>query len=287
MKLRSLALGSIASAALFAGGALAADLPVRSAAPAPVYVAPIFTWTGFYVGLNAGYAFGESSVRVAPGGSWVGDPDWLAVSAAASHNLDLDGFTGGAQIGYNWQAGSVVFGIEADMNYLGGKESVANGPFAGVVNGSSFSTYTSVSSNWLATIRPRIGVAFDRALIYVTGGLAIADRKFTQNISYVNYTQVPALPVTGPAGGANGGSDSGADVGWTLGAGLEWAFTNNWSMKAEYLYVDLGDRSFTSTSTVGANWTIRHTERSNNLNIIRAGLNYRFGGSTSPVIARY
>lgn len=286
MKLRTLALGSIASAALFATGALAADLPVRSAAPAPIYVAPIFTWTGFYVGLNAGYAWGDSSVRVAPGGNWVGDPDWLAVSAAATHKLDMDSFTGGVQIGYNWQAGSVVFGIEADMNYLGAKESVANGPFNGVFAG-TFSTYTSVSSNWLATIRPRLGVAFDRALIYVTGGLAIADRKFTQNISYVNFTTIPGLPITGAGGAANGGSDSGTDVGWTLGVGLEWAFSNNWSMKAEYLYVDLGDRSFTSASTVAGNWAISHTERSNHLNIIRAGLNYRFGGSTSPVIARY
>ena len=205
----------LASVALFgfAGAAAAADLPMRAAPPAPIIAAaPLFTWTGFYVGVNAGYG-------------WSND-DFDAVDLADED--DDGGFVGGAQVGYNYQIGSFVVGLEGDIQYA---DFGADGTFD--FDGDGVFDDDFDSSDWFGTVRARAGVAFDRALIYATGGFAFADD-------------------------ANG---------WTVGGGVEYAFTNNLSLKVEGLYVSLdADNEFDFDF-----------DNDVDFGVVRAGLNFRFG----------
>ena len=223
-------LSSVAALGLVAAGAAsAADLPARSGpVMAPVY-APIFTWTGFYVGANAGYAWG----RV----------DSAQIGIAAPWNKP-DGFVGGAQIGYNYQVGQAVFGVEADFQGADLKASVRD----------VFGNSASNELNWFGTVRGRVGFAIDRFMPYITGGLA-----------YGNVKSKLVVPAAGFAY-----SDSNTQWGWTLGAGVEYAFTNNWSARLEYLYADLGkERLNTPFGTT-------NVKVGTDFHIVRAGLNYRF-----------
>lgn len=213
----STALGTMLLALGVAGSASAADLP-RAPARAPVVVPAIYNWTGFYAGLNAGYGWADSSV------------------------VDADGFVGGGQMGYNWQApGSpFVFGIEGDIQYADLNASAVVAP--GIT--------ASGGADAFATIRGRIGYAWQQLMIYATGGVAFTDTELT---------------LTGPGGSI---SDDDWSTGWTAGAGLEYAFWNRWSMKLEYLYVDTGDVTLT---LAGVPVTGDY-----NFHIVRAGINYRF-----------
>ena len=275
--MRKFLLPAIAAIALSASSAFAADIPQRSRAPAPV-APPIFTWTGFYVGLNVGGAWGESKVTRSPNALWSSGgfnadvADAGAFTTLGSRNLNTSGFTGGLTIGYNVQSGSFVYGIEGDINYLGLKSSSTVGLFP--VAGGNPQTYNqSVRSTWLATLRPRIGYAAGRGLYYITGGLAVADSKFSGSVVFTAASYV--------------GSVSKTLVGWTVGAGVEYAFSNSWSGKAEYLYVDLGKSSFTGAGPgAGAGYTIGHSQKTT-LHIFRVGLNYHFGGAAGSVVAKY
>ncbi len=203
----------LASVALFgfAGAASAADLPVRSAPPAPIVAAvPVFTWTGFYVGVNAGYGWNAN--------------DDITIGGVRFDLDDDGGFVGGAQAGYNYQIGSFVVGLEGDIQYadFGGEDIVL----------SDGSVVDFNNSDWFGTVRARAGVAFDRALIYATGGFAFADDA----------------------------------TGWTVGGGLEYAFTDNLSAKIEGLYVNLDqDDNFLGV------------DNDAEFGVVRAGLNFRFG----------
>jgi outer membrane immunogenic protein len=216
-----------AALALAAGGqALAADLPAPPPyIPAPV---PIFTWTGIYLGVNGGYAFGDSN--------WSAPPP-------ATGNFSTDGFLIGGTIGGNYQWGQFVLGIEADADWQN-------------LNGTTYSTCGSygctTQSEWLATIRGRAGYAWDRILVYGTGGAAFGDLQAAAGV----------LPFS-----------STTQVGWTAGGGIEFAFTPNLTGKVEYLYVDLGSQSCPagSCSYSGPATTVSLTE-----NIVRAGINYKF-----------
>jgi len=221
------ALGLIA-----AGAASAADLPSRRGpVMAPVY-APVFTWTGFYVGANAGYGFGQLDstnlgVIGGPGGSF----------------SDPDGFIGGGQVGYNYQMGQWVFGLEADFQGADLKASTGN-TFAGF-RASNELTY-------FGTVRGRVGYAIDRFLPYVTGGFAYGQVK--------NKITTPTFAF----------SDDNTQYGYTIGAGLEYAFTNNLTAKLEYLYVDLDKESFTVPGAT------LNTNVETKFSVVRAGLNYKF-----------
>jgi outer membrane immunogenic protein len=205
---------------LAAGAALAADLPNRRAAPAaPAFAAPpTFTWTGFYIGANAGYGFGEFS------------KDGRLFD-------DADGFVGGGQVGFNYQIGQFVAGLEADLQ--GADMKAGGGP---LILGSQ------AKIEYFGTVRGRLGVAFDRALVYVTGGYAFGQAKVS----------IPGLLI----------SDDNMHNGYTVGGGIEYAFTNNISLKGEYLYVNLEDKNFTGlglgTAKAGAEFSV-----------VRAGVNYR------------
>ena len=258
---------ALAAGLTCAGSAFAADLPVRE--PAPAYAPPVFTWTGFYVGVNAGGAFAESRVRRTPSSLWLtsGLPADIANSNAFStigrRSLHPSGFTGGLTVGYNFQSGSIVFGIEGDINYMGLRSSSVVGPFA-VAGGNPQTYLQSIRTSYLATLRPRIGVAFDRALFYVTGGLAVADSRFSGGTVF--NAGLPSYL----------GSTSKTQVGWTVGGGVEYAFTNNWTTKLEYLYADLGRSNFVGAGAGAvAGYTIGHSQRLTT-QIVRAGLNYKF-----------
>jgi len=213
-------LSSVAAIGLVAAGAAsAADLPSRKGpVMAPVY-APVFTWTGFYAGVNAGYAFGNVNAG--------------AFALARTVRIgDIDGITGGGQIGYNYQVGQFVLGLEADLQAADLKASNAFGD--------------RVRTDYYGTVRARVGVAFDRFMPYVTGGWAYGNVK----------TTIAGI----------GSTDKSHTGGYAVGAGLEYAFTNNLTAKVEYLYVDLGEKSVFNTGVkVGTDFSV-----------VRAGLNYKF-----------
>jgi outer membrane immunogenic protein len=250
---KSIISAAIAASAAFSGAALAADLPRKSVPQQFVQPLPIFTWTGFYVGVNGGYVFdgGRSTIT--------GSPALLGTGFAPSGSAKTmgDGFTLGGTLGYNYQIGSVVLGLEADLNYvdLGKRVTTVIGPL---------STTVAQEASYLGTVRGRLGYAFDRVLIYATGGLAYGD-------------QDASTTITAPAAFWSG-SKSTTRFGYTIGAGLEYAITNNWSAKVEYLYYDLGKADYTSPQVAGAviPGVFGTTRADNTGNIVRAGINYRF-----------
>jgi outer membrane immunogenic protein len=219
--------------ALVASTAQAADMPSRYA-PAPAYDAmPAFTWTGFYAGVNAGYGWSTGTSRYY-------DPAFGYVGSSSN-----GGFVGGGQVGYNYQMGAFVIGAETDIQYA----SVGN-------KGSSYGSryYAGNSDGYYGTIRGRLGFAFDRALVFGTGGFAYGDLGG-------NNSSDPYL------GHHRGNSTNG---GWTLGGGVEYAVTNNVTAKVEGSYVNLDTRG---------NYTLNGYQgdrRDTEFGVVRAGLNYKF-----------
>ena len=266
--MRNIVLGLLATAsfAIGASAASAADLPVRAAPPAPIVAAvPVFTWTGFYVGVNAGYGWhdnNDSSVFV-PAGTFLTAPGATGVLSFGEDSGD--GFVGGGQIGYNYQIGSFVVGVEADLQWadLGG----SSGGF--VV--SSFTlppTFvpagTAGGIDWFGTVRARLGVAFDRALIYATGGFAYGGADDNNGFGLVN--------------------DDDVRTGWVLGAGVEYAFTDNLTAGIEGLWVNLnGDNNgtFIGTEVTPAGAvvpvSVPGNDDDNDFFVARAKLNFKFG----------
>ncbi len=212
--------------AAMAAPVFAADLS-RPVYKTPVYSMPGYNWTGFYAGINGGYGFGKS--------------DWSGTGATAG--TSPKGMLLGGTLGYNLQTGSLVWGLEGDIDYSWMKGSaVGTGACAGVG--------CETSNKWFGTARGRIGYAgWDRWLPYFTGGAAFGNVKTST---------------------AAGVSEDKTRIGWTIGAGIEYAMATNWSTKVEYLYADLGT-STCSIATCGA-----ATDISFKANIVRVGLNYHF-----------
>lgn len=273
------------------GAAQAADLPQRAPAPAPVYApASAYNWTGFYVGVNAGAAFGSSCRNVTPfypgfAGTWGG-------TTCTSGN-DSGSFVGGGQLGYNFQNGNFVFGAEADFEGLSSK-SRSNSTFVtgpvGLIPGGTYVVNGGRDPSFLGTVRLRGGIAADRALFYVTGGLAYGSTSGSVTANYY------PTGIAGPLGaGFAAQGNSGTRTGWTLGAGVEYAFTQNITARVEYLYANMGNNGNGSTlacaggscATFPAGFTWNGASRNLNVSQIRVGLNYKFGGPASPVVARY
>jgi outer membrane immunogenic protein len=271
--------------AISAVGASAADLPVRTYTKAPAVVAPFYNWTGFYVGLNAGGAWNQSraATTTVSDNSSVGyfsAPLVPAIALVGNQRINSSGFTGGLTAGYNWQVSSAVLGIESDFNYFGVKGSASGTARYPCCLNAAFTVNSSVSSDWLFTLRGRAGVLVTPAfLLYGTGGLAVANVKS-------NFLFTDAFPVT--PGVSESASISTTRYGWTAGVGGEYALMNGWSVKAEYLYVDLGRASTTSTNLTLSPDTFPTNVFTHSVdlrsNIVRVGLNYKFGG---PVVAPY
>lgn len=291
MNFRSVTLGSVAAAALFAGSAFAADLPVRTAAPAPVLMAaPIFSWTGFYVGVNAGYAgnkfeypfSGDVNIRE-DAQSMLGRPGTYTYGGKPS--ITSSGGVFGGQVGYNWQfANRWVVGLEADYQWanIEGRANI-NG-FINPIGDLNLSAGSEITG--FGTVRARLGYGWDRALFYVTGGWAYGSVKSSASLSVCELGG--GCLGDGPLGLSKKTSSS---AGWTLGAGLEYALTNNVSFKTEYLYVDLGKKTLYAADYdlgKGSSATAR-LDVDTKIHVVRAGLNYRFGwgSAAAPVVARY
>jgi outer membrane immunogenic protein len=242
----------------------AADLPVKAPPIAPI-VAPAFSWTGCYLGVNAGGAWGRSNLNFVP----FGGPLGAQIEAAETPNLRPNSFTGGGEAGCNYQSGNIVFGFEADFDYFGLR--AAQSTTSLFNNGTSSLTATnSVKTDWLFTARPRLGYAWDSWLLYVTGGVAVTNMRFASDFSNTIGDQ----PVSENA--------SSTKAGWTFGGGVEVALNRNWSAKVEYLYIDFGSLS---TSVVSQGALFGHNVPLT-AQIARVGLNYKFDWG-SPVVARY
>ena len=297
MKLSTFAAALAAST--IAGSAMAADLPSRKMAPAYVAPVPVMTWAGFYVGLNAGATFGGSNTNNIVSTSLLpGNPAAAALAAlgtgAFGQNNGGVGFIGGAQIGWNWQSGGFVAGLEADIQGIAGRRNNQNNVTIGAVGGSTIVQVvpTFGQLQWLGTVRGRLGFAVSPTwLLYATGGLAYGGAKASTSI--VQFDANNGVPGNAPYGSF--GSYSGTKLGWTVGAGGEWKFAQNWSAKLEYLYYDLGSATYSSllafTAPPGFNppgygSVLSHTTKFNG-HIVRAGLNYHFGGGAGPVVAKY
>jgi outer membrane immunogenic protein len=274
--MKRIVVGMAAAVSLFASGAMAADLAPRPYVKAPPMVAAAYNWTGFYIGGNIGYSWGRSR-----------DDSTLTngvgtVLFASSDRANMDGVIGGAQIGYNWQMQNWVWGLEADIqgsDQKGGRSflcptGVCTAPFGviAVFPGAAVPVALDQKLQWFGTVRGRVGIlATPTVLLYATGGLAYGDVKTTETI--------------GAAAAVFSNTD--LRVGYTVGAGVEGVIGGNWTAKLEYLWVDLGRTSGAFTTTAGAfgggaltsNYSSRITD-----NILRVGVNYKFGG---PVVANY
>ncbi|MGO4387381.1 outer membrane protein [Microvirga sp. 2YAF29] len=226
-------LAATAALAIAASTAHAADLPSRYS-PAPAYNAmPIFTWSGFYAGVNAGYGWSSGTSRYY-------DPAF-GVAGGSSKG----GFIGGAQAGYNYQMGMFVVGAETDIQYA----AVGN-------KGSSYGNtyYAGDSDGYFGTIRARAGVAFDRALVFGTAGFAYGDIGGNKGLDTVL--------------GNHRSNDT--NGGWTVGGGMEYAVTDNFTAKVEGLYVNLDTKD---------NYALAdriNVRRDTEFGVIRAGVNYKF-----------
>lgn len=197
---------AMAIATTASGSAAAADLP---RGPAPYYPPPasIYNWTGPYAGLNLGY-------------------QWAKVT---NNVTEPSGIAGGGQLGYNWQLGQFVFGLETDIQASAADDTFASYKF---------------SNPWFGTLRARIGYAINNVMLYGTGGLAYGELK----------------------GEFFGLEEDKTLVGWTAGAGIEYGFTQNWSAKLEYLYMDLASRTYSITGV----------DNGLHSSFLRLGVNYHF-----------
>jgi outer membrane immunogenic protein len=230
--------------------AFAADLPAAQYPPvAPAYVpAPgPYNWTGFYVGVNGGYAFGSSNTT----STFSGGPLGGTTTTAAGNS---SGVTGGGQIGANYQINAFVVGIEGDFDWSGQQDNTTQGC------GPSCAFLSNSKIEWVSTIRGRFGAAFDRILVYGTGGAAWTSlsQNVTQTLGGVSTTIFDSSSV---------------DVGWTLGGGVEAALAQNWTVRAEYLYVQTNASLSGSIGVVGGTVNESGTVKDS---IVRAALNYKF-----------
>jgi outer membrane immunogenic protein len=194
------------------------------------------------------------------------------VAAAGAGDLAPGGFTGGVQAGYDWQDGAFVFGGEADFGALDlGQSATAGSGFPFPFLGTSFVLTERMSTEWLATIRGRLGYTpLPQLLLYATGGIAFTDFRFSS--SYADNAVSPLFP-----GGTGFGSRSGVSTGWTVGGGGEWMLHDGWSVRAEYLYVDFGsERIAVPVSNTPANAQLMFVDADLTAQLARAGLNYRY-----------
>ena len=236
--------------------------PSASAAPAP------FNWTGFYIGGNVGYGWDDDRADVGSNAILLGA---LINVGAIPTSLPTNpkGWLGGVQLGYNYQVDKVVLGVEADFSLanIDGEASAAHpGPIL------PFATYITSAEQrlkWFGTLRGRLGFTpVDMLLVYATGGLAFGESDYGANIRrsaiLLNFNVPASANVT--------------KTGWTVGGGAEYAVTKNWTLKAEYLYYDLGRETLTGFLTIGPVVTAAaaNYDFATRGSIARVGLNFKF-----------
>jgi len=220
--------------ALSAGVAFASDLPTHKAPPPPT-PAP-FSWTGFYAGVQAGYGWGQEN------------DNFDSVTGFPFDHFNVNGAFGGAHVGYDQQFNTFVVGVVADVADISGSKTASIPAGPGTLVGS-----LSQSNTWQSSLRLRAGVAFDRLLIYATGGLAIADDHESNSISWNSGAIHNVLTQ---------GSQTDTLYGWTIGGGAEYAITDHWLASAELRYADFDNGNF---------WTTGRRGRGSNTEIFHAG----------------
>jgi outer membrane immunogenic protein len=243
---------------MITGSATAADLGLQPAYNAPAAVAR--SWSGPYAGLFAGYGWGTPDatepVNAATG--------FFYNVGSAPYSLDADGFFGGGTLGYNWQPGALVLGLEGEVGYLGleGSRIDPNG----IVRGTPDTT-TRFNSDFYSAVTGRLGLPMNNILLYAEGGGALLDAKAT--------TIDPCIaPPVGCGIGTLSMRGDKTMFGWTAGGGIEWAYAANWTAKVEYAYFDFGeiDLAGASTFTADERQSIDVTAQT-----VRVGVNYRWG----------
>jgi outer membrane immunogenic protein len=275
--MKKIALAAAAASLMFAGAgaASAADMAPRYAKAPPPIVAPIFSWTGFYIGGFVGGATGDrdatSTVPCIAGGAVCYG---IAPAAAVVNSYSLDSsFIGGGTVGYNWQAGSFLLGLEGEVGYLKLHRSVVDqNQINGGFGNNAFDT-TRIG-DWYGVIAGRLGFTVDRLLIYGKGGVAFVDKHY-------DYTDACTVAPCGPLTLTLGRNTTYTT--WAAGGGLEYAFTPNWSIKGEYLYIDTRE-TITSRGVASDGTVLFNTHTDPGIHTGKIGVNYRFGG---PVVARY
>ena len=236
------------------------------------------SWTGPYIGAFGGAAWSKASVGTELDGLWDDPsdpshiPDEMSLRPILNRGLDGAGAIGGIVIGHSWQFGNLVFGAEADFSGLGADESRVEYNVSVVPVPQPYRAETSSSIDWLATLRARLGFASGRSLVYVTGGVAVGEMDVQQDLIQLNqltvsYTQSASLGKT--------------SIGWALGGGFEYVLSESWSVKLQYLHVDLGSHGTKSAGNCFfipefcARYTGTH-KVDIMLDTVTAGLNYRF-----------
>ncbi|MFB9267925.1 outer membrane protein [Bradyrhizobium erythrophlei] len=229
--------------------ALAADLAARPYTKAPPMIQAAYDWSGFYIGINGGWGSSRNSWdSVAP----------FLVGPEGSH--DATGGTIGGQVGYRWQAGTWVFGLEAQGNWADLKGSNTSTLFPGFVNTSQIDAF--------GLFTGQIGYAANNALFYLKGGAAV-----TSNKNRINAVATNALFARANDDTVWGG---------TVGVGLEYAFAPNWSVGVEYDHLFMQDRTVNFTSPAGV--TVASDRIRQDVDLVTVRLNYKFGG---PIVAKY
>lgn len=241
------------------GSALAADIAVK--APA----APAYQWSGCYLGVNVGGGAGGTNFGSTIGpGTYLAAGDAATVGASGGGGANADGILAGAQAGCNFQSGTLVYGLEGDFDYFHTDPQFNNNTNT-LANGNTFAVTQSLTTNFLATVRPRIGIAADRNLAYITGGAAFTSVSYTT--SYVD-ANTPA--------GTGSASASRALVGWTAGAGWEYAWADHWTVRAEYLLASFPTTNALGSITGAGGTNTLHGSTDLVIQVVRAGVNFKF-----------
>jgi outer membrane immunogenic protein len=239
------------SALVCAGPALAADIPARMPVKAPVMVPAAYSWTGCYVGAHAGYGWGRKDFSDPTGGNFA--PPGAVV-------LDnTRGWLAGGQVGCNYQfSGSWLLGVEGEYAWANIKGDTVDPFFAGK-NGPNV---LSAKTDGLASATGRVGFVWDRALFYAKGGAAWAHDRY--NVFLAPGIFAPAVNASGTE----------TRFGWTVGAGVEWAVINNWSVKLEYAHYEFGTRNINLVDP--ANPPPVPADIKQRIDTVKVGVNYRF-----------
>jgi outer membrane immunogenic protein len=265
-------LGSTAFIALAAiGSAGAADLPVYKAPP--MVAAPVFSWTGCYIGAHAGYGWGRNrndfGTAVASGGTEEGT---FTPFEFGPFNHNTNGGVVGGQVGCNYQTGNWVVGVEGEIWWSG-----MRGSFTAPEDGADPGQFSRFESRnlWDADIALRLGYAWDRSLFYAKAGVAVGSFRYTETHDDFPTTHSCATPT-----GVCSVTTTSTPVGLLLGVGWEYAFANNWTFKVEYDYIKFATQTLNYTASLG-DYSTQETKQ-----ILKVGVNYRFGWD-APVVTRY
>ena len=258
---------AVALTALPGGRSEAADLAFKAMVPAA------YNWGGCYAGVNGGLGMISSDFNSSvDNGTHLLPPDPSVVGLAGTGSFNGDNFAVGGQIGCNLQSGTLVYGLEGDGDYFRGNAKLFNNTNTLSDGVTPFTVNQSATTNYIATVRPRIGIAADRNLAYVTGGAAFTSINYAQT-----YSDVPTAGGAIAAPGTGTAAASKSLVGWAAGAGWEYAWTDQATFRLEYLYT-----SFPTTSVLGAitdpagGVNTLHGSANLVIQLARVGLNYKF-----------